>query len=329
MRTKETTPQTNAFQSKLEECAMITLRDCLDLKGQERLTVVADESSATMLPHILFDTARKLGGKATMLRVIRPNVIIDDSPVLQYLEQSEIVIAITGELFPILVREKILDHNGRVVLMHTVTDELALRTIPVDYGLILNRLDTMSKTLAKSTELTLTSKNGTDLRFSCQDRPLFKFDGVCRNAGEYDSLPAGSIYSSPIEETANGVVVIDTAGYLSGPIGTPFKLRISGGVVVDVSGGDEALRVKRLIDEGGENSQNLAEVGVGVHPTAKTGSSPIESERAEGSVTIGLGRNTQLGGKVHSRVHLDIGVLSNVTLEADHETVIEAGTMAV
>jgi len=313
----------------LESCASITLRKCLDFKGGRRLTILVDRGNTAKLPWILFGMAQELGGKVNMLVVPKTDAIKDDSAITNFLRRSEILIACTSEPFPIDIREQILHEGGRVVLMHTVTDETAIRTIPINYEELRILLDQAAEGLHGSADLTMTSPRGTDVRFSCKGRPLFNFDGICRNNGEYDSLPAGSIYSSPVESAAEGTIVVDTTGYDTGLIRNPIKLTLKRGFVTNVSGDGEAKRLKQLIEKGGENAGNFAEVGIGLNSKARLGCYPIENERAAGSVTIGLGRNTQMGGTVNSKVHLDIGVLSQVTLRADGRSLIERGRLMI
>lgn len=311
---------------KLTKCALITLEDTLDFKSSERLTIIIDASTTANLPHVLFEVAQEYG-RVALIVVPSPKRVLDDPPVIDFLEKSEIVIACTSKYFPVAARERVLAKDGRLLLMHTATDDTLVRTIPIDYEALARALDRVGKVLSETSEFTMRSPGGTNLRFSCKGRPLFKFDGRLKRGGEFDSLPAGSIYSSPVEGTGEGDIVIDIAGYDSGPIRTPIKLKVEGGFVTSILGGADAERVRKLIEQGGENSGNLAEVGIGLNPKARVGLHPIESERSAGSVTIGFGRNTQMGGTVDSRVHLDIGMVGRATLRAGSEIVIQNGRL--
>ncbi|HKM51230.1 MAG TPA: hypothetical protein VJZ75_08645, partial [Candidatus Bathyarchaeia archaeon] len=297
----------------------------MEFKSEDRLTIVTDAAVKELLPRILFDTARQIGNRVVLFVTCDSDLISGDPPLMDLLKASDIIIVCTSKHIPLKAREEITRAGRRILLMHTLSDKVAIRTIPVDYGRIKAALDDVATALYECANLYLTSPKGTDLRFSCKGRPILKFDGLCTDAGEFESLPAGWVRSAPLEGMAEGTIVIDGAGYHTGVIRNPIKLTIHRGVVTTVSGGEEAGRLRKLIEDGGENSGNLAEFGIGANPQARVGPIPIETERSAGSASFGLGRNTQNGGTVNSKVHLDIGVSTKVNLKADCKLLIEKG----
>ncbi len=94
-----------------------------------------------------------------------------------------------------------------------------------------------------------------------------------------------------------------------------------GGRVTKIEGGDEARRLQESLERGDVNSFYIAEIGVGTNPNARITGNVLEDEAVFGAVTIGLGRNTHLGGKIESATHIDL-IIANPVVSLDGKTVL-------
>jgi leucyl aminopeptidase (aminopeptidase T) len=114
------------------------------------------------------------------------------------------------------------------------------------------------------------------------------------------------------------------------PLHKPFHWKVERGIVVDIQG--EPGEVRRLTEtlDTDPNGRALAELGIG---TSHLVPRDIQGKRPDaaiiGTAHVGLGKNSSIGGKTDSRVHLD-GVFTGITrLELDGVAVIENETLTM
>jgi leucyl aminopeptidase (aminopeptidase T) len=168
-------------------------------------------------------------------------------------------------------------------------------------------------------EFRLRGPGGTDLRGSFagrRGRPLW---GVADRPGGYAAPPDVEVGASPVEGTAEGVVVVDGSILFLGPdqLASPVELRVSAGRLVDASG-PEAWRLLDALERSGdpERMTNVAEVSIGLNPRSRPGGSALELEGIVGGAHVALGNNVAYGGTVDARAHIDCVILS-ATLALD------------
>jgi hypothetical protein len=133
----------------------------------------------------------------------------------------------------------------------------------------------------------------------------------------------GEICTAPIEQQSNGSIVIDGCAYW-GPPEKPFPLEIQNGRVTNIASLDEADKQQRYVrnDLTRDNNSNvLAELGIGINPGANWSEELMESEQARGTCHCGFGRNLQFqGGENNSSYHFDL-VIQKPTIEVDGERI--------
>jgi len=125
-------------------------------------------------------------------------------------------------------------------------------------------------------------------------------------------LPAGEAYIAPVEGTAEGDLVIPK-GWFAG-LDEEMTLTFKAGEVEGIRGGgkvrDKLMTILGL-GVGGKkkkNRCNLAELGVGTNPKAQRIDITIEAEKIKGTIHIGIGDNSHMGGKVTADYHQDFVV---------------------
>ena len=167
---------------------------------------------------------------------------------------------------------------------------------------------------------TSAARAGTDLRGSFdgrQGRPLW---GIADAPGGYAAPPDIEVGASPVEGTAEGVVVVDGSLLFLGPdqLASPVELRFAGGRLVDLAG-SEAWRLDDALERSGdERMWNLAEVSIGLNPYSRPGGSALELEGIVGGAHVAVGNNVAYGGSIDARSHIDC-VLLEATLALDGE----------
>jgi leucyl aminopeptidase (aminopeptidase T) len=163
---------------------------------------------------------------------------------------------------------------------------------------------------ARSSDIHVTTPQGTDIRFSIGDRPVTKQDGdaskgrmvYARNLIDREiELPSGAIRVAPIEETVNGVVAFPD-GEWAGKDVKGLKLTFKRGKIVDIKATSGLEAVKEELRAAGTAGQWFREFALGFNPLLTI---PQIGPRwipyygyGAGVVRLSLGDNSELGGKV-------------------------------
>jgi leucyl aminopeptidase (aminopeptidase T) len=174
----------------------------------------------------------------------------------------------------------------------------------------------------------LTSRAGTDLRGSVEDRPGRVLHGMAREPGAYMAPPDVEAGTAPVEGTATGVVVIDADLLFmgAGPLHEPVILHVTGGQLTGIEGA-AASRLESMLQRCADDQMtNIAEVSMGFNPAGTVCSVPMETESSRGSAHIALGNSIAYGGQVNAIAHLDC-VMRDATLELDGHVIIAEGVL--
>lgn len=202
-----------------------------------------------------------------------------------------------------------------------------------DYQEVANITQKLYDFLQGHSDVHITSPLGTDLRLSIKGRQVAVDPGVMRTPG-FRNLPSGECYVAPIEDSANGLLVIDKSfpGIL---IKEPIRLTFEKGRVVDIAGGSEAKQLLDIVTEAetrphGEGSRTIAELGIGTNPYARITGNVMTDEKVMGTIHIAIGHNAvpPYNGQNHAPIHLD-GVMGDPTVTVDGTPLIDSGTYLI
>jgi leucyl aminopeptidase (aminopeptidase T) len=215
----------------------------------------------------------------------------------------------------------------RVASMPGLTEETLLRTLAIDYETIRARVNRICDRLDAAGRARLVSDAGTDLRLSIEGRQAHgRKGGLYREAGQWGNLPAGEAFLAPVEGSASGVYVVDASHAGVGRLERPIRIQVETGRATRIEGGEEAERLRRLLESVGDPAAfNLAELGIGCNPAARICGLTLEDEKVLGTAHLALGRNDLFGGTVGVAVHLD-GILTRPRIWLDGEELeVETG----
>ncbi len=175
--------------------------------------------------------------------------------------------------------------------------------------------------------------NGTDLRFRLVGEPRNPEvdDGVISDedlaAGNTEAtLPAGSVFVAPDEESAQGTFVSDVGIPQVGRVIEGLSWSFKDGRVVDFTAKRNVVAAQTNWEEGSGDRDRFASLGLGLNPRGKAGY--LLSTFVSGAVTIGIGENRGLGGKNASSYGFG-GTLVSGTVEIDGKTVIDRGKLTL
>lgn len=222
--------------------------------------------------------------------------------------------------------------SGVRVLRVTASEDMLARLFPTAEVRALT--ETGERVLHKGVELRLTSAAGTDLRMEKGSREVTTQYGYTDTPGRWDSWPSGFLYTAPIEESAEGRLVLspgDLLAHLGRYVSEPIVCTIKAGLIVEVEGGTDAMLLReRLASWGEELAYRISHIGWGTdrrskwiamanRPAADAGA---EARSIYGNVQIAFGANSGIGGKNDVEAHEDI-VMRHCTFWIDGRPVVE------
>ena len=172
----------------------------------------------------------------------------------------------------------------------------------------------------------VTAANGTDVTVSIAGRPALEVTPVKRRGQMMGPVPLwAEVAFAAVEDQTAGVIVVDGVMLgigLPGQVKSPITWTLEGGRCTRIEGGDEADRLRSVID-GVPGADTIGEFAFGTSMRAPYGS-PSEKGRL-GTVHFALGdnHNAYPGGQNVSTLHLD-GVILNASLQ-----IVDDGTWIV
>ena len=309
----------------------------LNLSAGDRLVIVTDTGTDPMVANAFMAAAVALDIDVT--QVMSPPVAFHhDAP------SEGVLAAMAGADLVHLVTSKAVIHSEPTHALQTAGQRfLASEEITVDMlregGATadyerMNRLgEKIYDIWTAGTSLHITCPNGTDLRADITGRPSWLTAAkVLENPGcdlYAAGFPDGEVGMSPIEESIEGTVVWDTTMHHVGLLSEPIRAEFSAGRAEKITGGASASKLLAYLESNGDDgSWMLGETSVGINDRCRVTGFVREDKKNAGCMHIALGMNTDTGGKVASRTHLD-GVVRYPTLVVDDTTVIDGGRLTL
>ncbi|RLG75760.1 MAG: aminopeptidase [Thermoprotei archaeon] len=179
------------------------------------------------------------------------------------------------------------------------------------------------KFLSKVDEITVLGPE-TDLTVSVKGRKWINADGK-------KNMPDGEIFTSPIEDSANGVIRFTFPILYRGFEIRNVKLRFKDGVVVEATASEGQQFLNKLL-ETDEGAKRLGEIAFGTNYEINVFTKEILfDEKMGGTIHLAIGRGfPEAGGKNFSTVHIDmIKDMKEGKVYADGELIYEKGKFLI
>lgn len=181
--------------------------------------------------------------------------------------------------------------------------------------------------IAAAKELRVTSEFGTDLVMRKDGRKGHRQLGISNDKGAWDNFGFAMAACGPLEDSANGVVVLqpgDGMLQMGGIVRDRTELHIENGKIVRIEGGETARAMQQWFAGWGDpESYGVSHIGWGLHPNAVWTGHPrftvVDGESYRGSILIAFGSNAMdtpaphsgMGGTRHCVSHLDVPLLNH------------------
>lgn len=244
---------------------------CAKVRHGEQVLIVT-EFSKMSLAESLAAAAYAAGAEATIM-VMTPRQVNGQEPpanVAAAMKASDVFLCVVNHSITHTSAVKEVIALGRRGLVLTQFEEsmLVQGGITADFPAIAPVCRAMARALAGSKTIRLTSTHGTDLTYSAAGRRGNALHGMVEK-GEFSTIPTIEANVSPLEGTAQGVIVADASiPYLGiGILREPVRCVVRDGMIRSIEGGEQAMRLKAdLLARNDPQVFNVAEMGVGLNP---------------------------------------------------------------
>jgi len=204
------------------------------------------------------------------------------------------------------------------------------KTTRQDIDAFVARTHRLTEMVSQCSEVVVTTAKGTNMVFprktGADGLSFIPIGGemscVSPNYGESAMVPQ--------EWAAHGHAVIDGILVGLGEMGDdPVIWEVEDGRIAEVKGGTNAQRFRQFLADSGENAGAIAECGICTSHVEKrayeyAGRPPHWSVGGWGTVHIGIGHNTTIGGEITSPIHVDCQMY-DTTVAIDGVKVMDSG----
>lgn len=316
------------MENKYGACNVL-LSTCSDCKIDENILIVTDPTSFEVAK-IMWDSMAEYKNKSIVMMDERtmhgqnPNKVVAGA-----MTKADVIFGCTKfSLFHSQARRDAVAGGARFVNMVDYSVEMMKNGgLYCDFEAIGKICTKVAKKLEGGKTCHITTPSGSDFTCSIVDRAPNPQYARSLVAGVSSSPPDVECATCAVEGTGEGIVYID--GSIPHPelglINDPIKLTIKKGLIVDINGGEQAQKLKKIMKEFNDpNVYNVGEIGIGLNAMCKLNGRMLEDEGCGGTVHFGCGDNRGFGGIVASAYHLDM-VFKNPTLTVDGKVILDEG----
>jgi len=231
------------------------------------------------------------------------------------------------------VRKEASSLGVRCLTIPSADDELFARTfVETPFNDLKLPVMTLNQMLTEANEAEVTTPAGTNMWVDLRGRRNYDLEHGYLHKGKpeyfnnFSAPPCVEANIAPVEYTAHGKIVVDACQSAVGLIKQPIEMIVENGMIVKVSGGNEADELKMRFDEVGDiNIRLIAELGIGANPKAKMRGQFIEDESVYGTAHFGIGNNAStMGGNLNVNGHFD-NIMWFPTIKLDGKIIMKDG----
>lgn len=333
---------TQVRSAKLDAAADFAVGICLGARAGEQVLIVTDRDDLSV-PLAFVAAANRAGAQGQLVVFPRLAYANQEPPATTVAAMCAADAIVTLETLTVSYTQAVheaREAGARVIGIPNNADEEML--VRLTEGLDMDRLIELGAAVAaklNGRKVHLTSALGTDFHFDLGDYVGDSLTGLVREPGERDWFPPGNTGCIGVQNSGNGVLVVNgTIGRIpTAPLREPVRITVKDGIMVSIEGGREAEELKTYFKqfEGHElfkNCMHVSTLGIGTHPTAKLTGRVLEDERISGCVHFCVGKNTLqsdprgVAGTVEAPSHLDMCMVG-CTLTIDGELIVDNGRL--
>ena len=342
----------------LAQAAKVAISTVLKVKKKERVVIFTNpHEDGQAISWALFRAARERGALPVIVTQPKKTQLdfAEEAVLAAVRSAPEVLISISEEKLgkdkwalkkPYRAGKKIWDSafnyllgtkRSRSFWSPSVTLDMFVRTVPVDYNVMRRDCRATAKVLDAARSVRITTSKGMDISIGLKGRRSRSDDGDFSKPGSGGNLPAGEVFISPALGSSDGRIVFD--GSISTDkgaivIGEPIVVDVEKGFVREISGGREADRFGQAVEAGASmarrfvkegrlpptsldayvrNCRNLGELGIGMNRAARIVGNVLEDEKVFRTCHIAIGSNYD--DDAPALIHYD-GIINEPTMVA-------------
>ena len=313
--------------------AMTVARVCLGVKKDEEILIVTEPEKQNIAKSVA-EAVFSLGAIPVIMTMLPRERDGQEPPemVAEAMKKSDGFVCVVGKSITHTHAVKNACAAGsRGIMLTQFAEHMMFKGgLEADFPSCARDCKAVAQKLGGAEKIHLTTKGGTDLTYSARGRRYNAMYCMVEK-GEFAPVPTVEANTSPLEGTANGVIVADASiPYVGiGLLEEPVKCIVKDGKIIKIEGGKQAKMLQKDLDEKNDpNVFNVAEMGVGLNPRCSFVGFMLEDEGVYGSVHIGIGTSLTLGGNIKAACHYDL-IMHRGTIEVDGETIMQDGKLLI
>ncbi len=298
--------QKRTKETDILQTARRILEISIGVKPGESILIVTDTATSPLIAQSFFDAASTIGCEVMLIEML-PRAHSGIEPpraIAEAMKNVDVVIAPTSKsLSHTKARMKCGCGGARMTTMPGITEAMMVSGgMTADYPKVGKLVLNSRSMLSSAKEIRITTDPGTDIVFDVQGCKWKADTGLCLTPGCCINLPAGEVYVSP--RNAEGKIVEDGTISELGLLKSPVEITVENRYISEIRG-ERANELKTILEGVGKLAYNVAELGFGLNPSARMIGNALEDEKVGGTIHIGLGDSSTIGGDVVAGIHLD------------------------
>lgn len=320
------------MEIRMAKTARIIMENVLEVKPKEKLLIITDTERPYSITKVLA-VAAEIAQAETVIITMPPTGMSGIEPsemVASAMLNANAIINQTSHSMTFTnAQRKAVANGARVCNIRNINEDMMIRGgVTADYLEVKRISDMLVEVIKKGEDVHITTKHGTDLKFSVKGRTAFALCGFANKPGQFSGLPDGEAACAPLEGTAEGVIVNPYSMEDVGVVKDPIKIYFEKGLITKVEGGQEAGKLNEILDKAGKPGHNLAEFAIGTNPACRITGKSREDKKKLGTAHVAIGDNKSLGGNVECYMHMDIQFLEP-TISIDDNVIVKDGKVLV
>jgi len=310
---------------------------CASISPGDRVLIVTDFDLVKSAV-VLAQAAHAVGAEVS-ISIMAPREVDGQEPpdsIAAAMKKADVILTpVSKSLAHTRAVKEALTEGARVLSLTALTGELlASDAWEADFEKQRPVVEKVARIFTEANEVRIRSPAGTDLTVRADGRQGNAHSCIVKEPGQFSGAPNIEANFSPVEGTAQGTFIADgSIPYLGiGLLTQPVTFVIQHGKVVRIEGGKEAQLLKSILEEQQDpNVYNIAQVAVGLNPKIKAPVGRLGcnyDEGAFGTVHIGIGTSSNIGGQVKASTHFD-AVMNNPTVEVDGRVIVKNGQLMI
>ena len=296
--------------TRMAFAANMLINEVLQVRKGETVLIVTDTDRPRSITQALAYSAVSAGAEVIVLSM-EPREIGGQeppAPVAAAMAAAQVVInQSTHSLTHTAAVREAIRKGARIANLRNMTEEMmVVGGIRADYRQVRRVTEKLARLLTEADAIRMTTPEGTDITMRSRGRVAIAQTGLVTKPGELSGLPDGEATLAPLEGVTEGVAVAPYIADALGLITEPFRMEIARGRITSITGGKQALELRRLLERHDEAGSHAAsQFALGTNPACRIVANTREVSKKLGTAHFAIGDNITLGGVTRSDFHID------------------------